>query len=81
MDSSKPEDLTSLCSASGSPVVTRACAGDLAHEFRVACRKPVRLDAQIVFKPGSAMSACLQAPLIDFPLMTADSGGNPCGVG
>ena len=81
MDRSKPEDLASLGGGGGPAIVALAVRRRSSHQLGVARGEAVGLDAQVVLEAGAAMSACLEAPLVDFPLMAADAGGDPGGAG
>ena len=58
------------------PAVFGAKAGNALYELGIAAREPFSVITDIIFKSGTAMPAHLQAPVIDFQLITPQTGCN-----
>src|SRR5437868_14833265 len=59
------------------PAIFTAEIGDTFDQGSVGGRERFLIPTHIVLKAGAAMSAKLEAPAVDFELMTADAGCGP----
>src|SRR5438093_1515771 len=73
----QPEYLSRFRRRRRPPVIELAHVDDLAHELRIARRKPRRIEARVVLQPRPAVAAGLQTHAVHFPLEAPDARRDP----